>query len=69
MRYLIAVLFLAGCATPVTMLKNDKTGQVVRCGGGVSGSMAGGLIGHEIQKSNDKKCIADYMDQGFHTIQ
>lgn len=66
MRYILALLILAGCSTPVTMLEKD--GQVVRCGGNVSSSMAGGAIGYEIQKSNDKKCVADYMSQGFKTV-
>lgn len=57
--------FLAGCATPVLMLKNEKTGQIARCGGDASGSMAGGLIGYNIQKKNDQACVTDYENRGF----
>jgi hypothetical protein len=62
-------MFLSGCATPVTMLKNEKTGQIARCGGGASGSMAGGLIGYNIQKKSDKACVTDYENRGFTPIQ
>jgi hypothetical protein len=58
-------LAVGACATPVIMLKNDKTGQVARCGGGTAGSMAGGMIGHAIEKDSDGKCAADYEAQGF----
>lgn len=59
------VLALTGCATPVTMMKNDKTGQVARCGGGNSGALAWGLIGYNVEKNADEKCVADYESQGF----
>ena len=62
----VAVIILAaGCATPVVMLKHDKTGQLARCGGGTGGSTAGGLIGYTIEKDADAKCVADYEAQGF----
>ncbi len=60
-----ALAMLAGCATPTVMLKNEKTGQIARCGGGTTGSMAGGLIGYNIEKSNDEQCVRDYEAQGF----
>jgi uncharacterized protein YcfJ len=47
------------------MLKNNRTGQIVECGGTATGSLTGGIIGHSIQKSNDKKCVSRYMKQGF----
>ncbi len=56
---------ITGCATPAVILKNDSTGQVARCGGDASGSMAGGVIGYNIQKGNDEKCVRDYEAQGF----
>jgi uncharacterized membrane protein YeaQ/YmgE (transglycosylase-associated protein family) len=56
---------LAGCATPVVMLKNEQTGQIARCGGGTAGSVAGGLIGYSIEKDGDAKCVRDYEAQGF----
>lgn len=61
----LAALALAGCATPVVMLKNDINGQVVRCGGGVAGSIAGGLIGHNIEKASDENCVRDFEARGF----
>ena len=51
-----------------TVLKNEKTGQFVQCGGNVSSSMAGGAIGYHIQKGNDAECIAQYSSQGFNVI-
>jgi len=65
MRYILAVLVLAGCATPITTLEHPETKQVVQCGGGMSGSVAGGALGYHIQKNNDQKCIHEYMMQGF----
>ena len=62
---LIAALMLTGCATPMTMLKNPKTGQVVKCGGSTTGSMVGGVIGYQIQKKNDLDCAYDYQKMGF----
>ena len=58
-------LAASGCATPVTMLRNDATGQVARCGGDTGASMAGGLIGYTIQKSGDQDCVRDFELQGF----
>ena len=50
----IGLVFLCGCSTPSTVLKNPQTGQIARCGGNVSGSLAGGAIGYHIQKDNDQ---------------
>ena len=58
-------LALTACATPVTTLKNPKTKQVVTCGGDSSASMAGGVIGSNIQKNSDEKCVNSYISQGF----
>lgn len=65
MKYLIPLLLLTACATPITMLQNPKTGQIVSCGGGMAGSVAGGYIGYSMQKDNDSKCVTEYMKQGF----
>lgn len=65
----IGCLLLVGCSTPQYILKNEKTGQVATCGGSATGSLAGGMIGHEIQKTNDKKCVAAYIGQGFEIVQ
>lgn len=65
MIVLATVVALAACSTPIVMLKHDATGQIARCGGGVSGSMAGGLIGYTIEKSSDEQCVMDYESHGF----
>lgn len=66
----IACAFLiSGCATPAVTLKSETTGQIVRCGGDSSGSMAGGMIGYNIQKTNDEACVSDYESKGFKQIQ
>lgn len=64
----LLALALAGCATPVVMLKNEATGQVARCGGGTTGFMAGGLIGKSIEESSDARCVADYEARGFRRL-
>jgi uncharacterized membrane protein YeaQ/YmgE (transglycosylase-associated protein family) len=61
----LAIAFVAGCATPVVMLKNDQTGQIARCGGGTTGSVAGGLIGYSVEKDSDSACVRDYESRGF----
>lgn len=60
---------LSGCATPAITLKSAATNQVVRCGGDATGSMVGGVIGYNIQKDNDEKCVRDYEAQGFKRVQ
>lgn len=65
---LISCLLLAGCTTPATILKNPNTGQVVRCGGSATGSLVGGMIGYEIQKDNDQRCVGDYASEGFERV-
>lgn len=64
----LSAILLTGCSTPKTILKNPKTGQVAICGGSATGSLVGGVIGYNIQKSNDAECTADYLDQGFKRI-
>lgn len=61
-------ILLGGCTTPMTVLRNNKTGQVVQCGGNISSSMAGGAIGYHIQKNNDNECVAQYKTEGFKVI-
>lgn len=60
---------LIGCATPAITLKNETTGQIARCGGDATASMAGGLIGYNIQKSSDESCVRAYESQGFKRVQ
>ena len=62
---LLAVLAMSACSTPEVMLRHPTTGQVARCGGNVTGSLAGGMIGYAIQESNDTKCVSSYLEQGF----
>jgi uncharacterized protein YcfJ len=62
---IVALLFLTGCTTPMTTLKNPKTGQIATCGGSATGSLVGGVIGYQIQKGNDGDCIQAYKKQGF----
>lgn len=65
---IFAILSLAGCTTPKTVLKNEKTGQIVSCGGSATGSLVGGVIGYHIEKSNDADCTSTYMEQGFKKV-
>jgi hypothetical protein len=66
---LVALLFaVAGCTTPVTVLKNNKTGDVVTCGGETSGSLAGGAIGYNMQKSKADKCVGVHKAKGYHVV-
>lgn len=70
MKYsLLAILFtLSACATPITVLKNDKTGQFVQCGGSTGGTVLGGIIGYHIQKGADEECVNGYGVNGFKII-
>jgi hypothetical protein len=71
-KYLILTLsstIFVGCATPSIVLKNETTGQIVRCGGDATGSMVGGLIGYNIQKDADGSCVRAYETQGFKRVQ
>jgi hypothetical protein len=51
------------------MLKNENTGQIARCGGGAAGSISGGLIGYNIEKDSDDRCVRDFEAQGFKRTQ
>jgi len=71
MRFLLLTtitLLLAACTTPKTVLRHPETKQVVHCGGSVTGSLAGGVIGYHIQKSNDTDCVEGYREQGFEKV-
>ncbi len=66
---MIAIGFMmSGCATPETMLRNETTGQVVRCGGDRSGAIMGGLIGYSLREDDASKCVRDYESQGFKRV-
>ena len=62
---IIGAFVLTSCTTPKTLLKHPDTGQIVRCGGSATGSMAGGFIGYHIEKSNAQECVSDHLEQGF----
>lgn len=62
---IISALFMTGCTTPKTVLTNEDNGQVVSCGGNTTISMFLGAIGYYMQKSDDQKCVSDYLEQGF----
>lgn len=64
----LAILSVAGCTTPKTVLKHHKTGQVATCGGSATGSWLGGPIGYHIEKTNDADCVSTYQDQGFKKV-
>lgn len=64
-----ALFVVAACTTPMTTLKNPKTGQVATCGGSANGSFVGGAIGYHMQKSNDSDCVKTYETQGFKVIE
>lgn len=65
MRKIICLLFLlSACTTPETVLKNDKTGQVARCGGNVAYA---GIL-YPFMKAADSKCVDDYQGQGFKSL-
>jgi hypothetical protein len=64
----LVALLLAGCTTPVTVLKNNRTGDVVTCGGETSGSLAGGAIGYNMQKSKADKCVGVHKAKGYHVV-
>ena len=61
----LLTLGLAGCATPVTSLRNPSSGEVVQCGGGRAGSAVGGLVGYSLQKSDDDDCVNKYKAAGY----
>lgn len=65
-KLLIAALALSttACTTPETVLKNDKTGQVTRCGGNVAYA---GIL-YPFMVKSDNNCVADFENEGFHKI-
>jgi hypothetical protein len=53
-------LVLNGCADSTTYLKNEKTGEVVKCGGFHAVTVAEGAI-----QRREAQCIQDYKERGF----
>jgi Short C-terminal domain len=68
-KCVVLTMVLASCTTPAVFLKNETDGQIARCGGGTTGSMAGGLIGYNIEKSNDEECVRDFEAKGYKRMQ
>lgn len=63
-----ACLTLTACSTPVTTMRNPQTGAVATCGGGVGGSILGGVAGYNIEQSLDQKCQAQLLAGGFERV-
>ena len=64
MKYLPLLFILTACSTPMTMLQGPK-GDIVKCGGSMAGSAAGGMIGYHIEKSHDEECVKAYQEHGY----
>ncbi len=61
MKKLIPLLLvLAGCANSTTYLKNEKTGEVVKCGSTHAVTLAESAI-----QRREAQCIQDYKERGF----
>ena len=60
------MMALCACSTPTTVMKNDKTGQIVLIGGTATGSALGGFIGYDIQEASEKQQVNNYKQHGFH---
>lgn len=59
---------LSGCASPVTpktTLYNPKTKKTEVCGGGTTGYLVAGIVGYQIELSNNKKCVLDLQSKGY----
>ena len=65
---LMSALALSACATPVTVLKNPQTGQTATCGGGIGGSLLGGVAGYTIEQTYDRKCAAEFVASGYEPV-
>ena len=61
MKKLLPLLFiLSGCTDSTTYLKNEKTGEVVKCGGVHAVTLAESAI-----QRREAQCIRDYKERGF----
>jgi hypothetical protein len=54
------LLMLAGCADSTTYLKNEKSGEIVKCGGVHPVTVAESAI-----QQREAQCIQDYKERGF----
>lgn len=65
---LAVALLSAACARPAATLKAPRTGQVARCGGNVSSSLAGGGQGCSRQLEDDERGRRDDESAGFRRV-
>ncbi len=64
MKKLLPLLFiLSGCADSTTYLKNEKAGEVVKCGGVHAVTLAESAI-----QRRGAQCIQDYKERGFDRV-
>jgi len=54
------IVLAAGCTDSTTYLKNDKTGEVVKCGGLHAVTLAEWAI-----QKREAQCIQDYKERGY----
>lgn len=66
MKYILCLLLLSACATPVTVMQRQD--DVVTCGGGHQWSTALGWAGYHIEQHYDRECVEDYNSQGYKII-
>ena len=59
-RLLPLLLIVSGCADSTTYLKNEKTGEVVKCGGPHAITLREDAI-----QRREAQCIQDYKERGF----
>ena len=59
-RLLPLLLIVSGCADSTTYLKNEKTGEVVKCGGFHAVTLVEGAV-----QKREAQCIQDYKERGF----
>lgn len=64
---LAVTILLTACATPKTVMTNDK-GETVTCGGGRGGSMIFGVLGYNMEKKSDKECVTKSTSNGFKVV-
>lgn len=65
---IVPLIALSGCTTPQTIMKNDKTGEIVTCGGHNARSLMLGVPGYYSQKSDDAECVSNHLENGFKRI-
>ena len=54
------LMLLSGCVNSTTYMKNEKTGEVVTCGG----THAVTVVETAVQR-REAQCIQDYKERGF----